>query len=175
IANNHTNFAPKGNIVASVAPGTGLMVMATDQVEVFNNIIKDNQTFSVSVVSFYVTGRPMEDKEYDPIPEGVYVHDNKISGGGTNPAGEGGEAMAALLGKPIPELIYDGIRNPAKGSDRNLGVYFKNNGPVQFANLHWNELDPMNPMASKKKIEHDLKAVEGELPSLPEVKLSGVQ
>src|SRR5262249_10203967 len=68
-ANNHPNFAPKGNIVASVPPGTGLMVMATDQVEVFKNTIEDNNTYNLAILSFLVTGRPIEDKEYDPISE----------------------------------------------------------------------------------------------------------
>ena len=179
IANNHENFAPKGNIVASVAPGTGMMIMATDQVEMFNNVIQDNQTYSLSVVSFYITGRPMDDKEYDPVPEGVYVHDNKISGGGKKPSGERGQAMAALLGTPLPDMIYDGIRNPAKAVDgkvpHELGVYFKNNGSATFANLHWDKLDPKDPMGSAKKIEHDLKPYEGELPTLPEVTIAGVK
>ena len=43
-ANNHENFAPKGNIVATVPPGTGVMIMASDQVEVFDNTIENNQT-----------------------------------------------------------------------------------------------------------------------------------
>ena len=30
LANNHANFAPKGNTVATVPPGTGIMVMAAD-------------------------------------------------------------------------------------------------------------------------------------------------
>ena len=44
MANNHENFAPKGNIVATVPPGTGIMIMASDQVEVFDNTIEQNQT-----------------------------------------------------------------------------------------------------------------------------------
>ena len=40
LANNHENFAPKGNTVASVPPGTGIMFMANDQVEVFDNTIE---------------------------------------------------------------------------------------------------------------------------------------
>ena len=44
LANNHANFAPKGNTVATVPPGTGIMIMATDQVEVFDNAIEQNQT-----------------------------------------------------------------------------------------------------------------------------------
>ena len=34
--NNHENFAAPGNIVATVPPGTGLMIMAADRVEVFD-------------------------------------------------------------------------------------------------------------------------------------------
>ena len=44
VANNHDNFAPKGNIVASVPPGTGVMILANDEVEVFDNTIEKNQT-----------------------------------------------------------------------------------------------------------------------------------
>ena len=44
MANNHDNFAPKGNIVATVPPGTGVMIMANDEVEVFDNTIEKNQT-----------------------------------------------------------------------------------------------------------------------------------
>ena len=38
VENNNTgNFAPSGNIVAKVPAGTGVMILATDEVEVFNN------------------------------------------------------------------------------------------------------------------------------------------
>jgi len=57
----------------------------------------------------------------------------------------------------------------------NLGVYFKNNGSATFANLHWNELNPMDLKASAKKIERDPKPFEGELPALREVKLASAQ
>jgi len=178
VANNHVNFAPKGNMVASVAPGTGVMVMATDQVEIFDNTMQDNQTVSLSIVSFYVTGRPLEDKDYDPVPEGIYVHDNRIAGGGRAPAGERAPLLAALLGKPLPDMIYDGIRNPARLINgqvpRELGIYFKNNGNATFANLHWDRLNVMDPIGSLARIERNVKAYEGELPSLPEVRL-GVQ
>ena len=37
--NNHPNFAPKGNIVANVPPGTGMLLLASKQSEVFENKI----------------------------------------------------------------------------------------------------------------------------------------
>src|SRR3546814_8259820 len=36
--NSTPNFAPKGNIVASVPTGTGVLVMANSRVEIFDNI-----------------------------------------------------------------------------------------------------------------------------------------
>ena len=55
VANNHENFAPKGNTVATVPPGTGVMIMANDQVEVFDNTIEQNQTAGLSIVSYLIT------------------------------------------------------------------------------------------------------------------------
>jgi parallel beta-helix repeat protein len=174
VANNHANFAPKGNMVASVAPGTGLMVMATDQVELFENTVQDNQTYSLSIVSFYITGRPLDDKGYDPIPEGIYVHDNRFSGGGNNPSGERALMLVMLLGKPLPDMIYDGVRNPAHMIDGRVpveaGIYFKNNGSATFANLNW-EQQKGKSSGNQPGIERDLKPFEGELPRLPAVTL----
>jgi parallel beta-helix repeat protein len=174
-ANNHENFAPKGNMVATVAPGTGLMVMATDQVEVFDNSVKDNQTFGLLIVSFLTTGQELKDKEYDPFPEGIYVHDNRFSGCGKKPGGMKRDLLVALLGEQLPDMVYDGIRNPAKLENnkqpKGLGVYFKNNGAATFANLHWDALDPKDVEGSRSRVERDIKPYEGELPPLPPVKL----
>jgi parallel beta-helix repeat protein len=182
-ANNHPNFAPKGNIVAQVAPGTGMMVMATDQVEVFANTIKDNHTYNLAIVSFYITGKPIEDKDkdYDPIPEGIFVHDNTFAGGGTDPGGDRGKLLEALLGKPVPDIIYDGIA-PTKSGEPPQLIFLKNNGQATFANLMWGELPDLKASKSleelmgkivshRPKVKRDIKAYEGELPPLPAVKL----
>ncbi len=42
--NNEPNFAPAGNIVAGVPTGTGLMMMANDDIEIFDNAITGNQS-----------------------------------------------------------------------------------------------------------------------------------
>src|SRR5262249_41319684 len=112
--NNHVNFAPEGNMVADVAPGTGLMVMATDNVELAKNVVKDNKTYGLIVVSSLIAGRPIEDKEYDPISEGVYAHDNTFMSNGKEPSGKRAKLLIPLLGSTFPEIIYDGIVNPKK-------------------------------------------------------------
>jgi parallel beta-helix repeat protein len=179
--NNHANFAPKGNMVASVAPGTGAMIMATDQVEFFRNTIVDNDTYGLSIVSFTNTGKPVEDKAYDPFPEGIFVHDNDFKNCGTKPTGDLANALAKILGTPFPEIIYDGERNPAKLVDgklpADLGFFVKNNGAAKFANLRMNALKllQMDPSKGPPNIDRDIKAYEGNLPALEPVKLPGVQ
>ncbi len=78
LANNHENFAPKGNIVATVPPGTGIMIMANDQVEVFENTIEENYTSGLSIVSYLLTEKPINDEKYDPYCEAIDVHDNQF-------------------------------------------------------------------------------------------------
>jgi parallel beta-helix repeat protein len=174
-ANNHPNFAPKGNMVASVSPGTGAMIMATDQVEFFNNTLENNDTFGLCVISFTNPGKAVADKEYDPYPEGVYVHDNRFFTCGKEPKGEMGLLLSGLLGKPMPEIIYDGEHDPAKMVNGKvppeLGVYFENNGNIQFANLGRNALKLLNVANGLPKIDRDLKAFEGKLPRLAPVVL----
>src|SRR5207244_9726493 len=106
--NNHPNFAPKGNIVATVPPGTGMMILAMDQVELFDNQIKNNQTTGLAIISFHLTQKEFNDKDYDAYPEGIYIHDNVFAGNGTKPAGELGLLLGSALGKPLPDIIYDG-------------------------------------------------------------------
>src|SRR5262249_41727954 len=74
LANNHANFAPKGNTVATIPPGTGLMIMANDQVEVFDNAIEQNQTAGVSIVSYMITDKPIQDAKYHPSSSPLPIH-----------------------------------------------------------------------------------------------------
>lgn len=179
--NNHANFAAPGNMVADVAPGTGMMVMATDHVQLAKNTVKDNQTYGLMVISYLITGRPIQDKNYDPYPEAVYAHDNTFEGNGKAPAGERAKALAVLLGMPMPEIIYDGWLNPKEIKDGKLPadkqVVFKDNKPDQIlvVNLHWDQLDPKDPTASKAKVERNPKSLVGELPPLPPVNVPGAK
>ncbi len=80
--NNTGNFAPAGNIVGSVPAGTGVMVMATDHVEIFNNRITSNRTTGVIITSYVaisvINNLPIPDG-YDPFPEFINIHDNRIN------------------------------------------------------------------------------------------------
>ena len=83
--NNTENFAPEGAIVGNVPPGTGLLILANDNIEVFDNQFWDNGNVNLMIYSYTLGGRTIEDPNYDPFPERIYIHDNEFRGGGTSP------------------------------------------------------------------------------------------
>ena len=107
--NNVDNFAPVGNIVASVPAGTGLMVMANDSIEVFGNEFTNNQTASVLIVSYLLGGRTTDDLNYDPYPEAIFIHDNQYVGGGNAPDSEPLKMLQEATGQAIPNIVWDGM------------------------------------------------------------------
>lgn len=173
--NNLANFAPKGNMVASVPAGSGVLIMATDEVEVFENRIEDNRSFSVSVVSFLIYGKKLKDPHYDPFPEQVYIHDNSIKGGGTDPDGELGLLLKSIVGTPLPAIVYDGVTAPSqqkgKQAAKTKSLTLANNGEVGFLNIDFSNLTPANIATGKYRPSGDLAPFEGTQESLQPVKL----
>ncbi len=111
--NNFPNFAPPGNIVAGVQKGTGIMILATNQVEIFNNKIIGNNSIGTSIISYFMSEKPIKDKEYYPYPTGIYIHDNIYQRDRVRYQGQGrmGQLFRYKLrfGKKVPHIIYDGI------------------------------------------------------------------
>ncbi len=64
--NNLFNFAPAGNIAASNVPGTGLLLWAAKDTEVYDNEFLD-QAFPVFAVSFLTSYKIGQTHEYVPI------------------------------------------------------------------------------------------------------------
>lgn len=122
INNNVDNFAPEGNIVASVPAGTGLMVMANDSIEVFANEFTNNQTASVLIVSYLLSGRPHDDANYDPYPEAIFIHDNQYTGGGNAPDSEPLQLLQAATGQAIPDIVWDGMVLGGKSPEQILCI-----------------------------------------------------
>ena len=66
--NNQANFAPKGNIVAKVPQGTGILLLAANNVEIYGNKVINNRTTPTGVISYYITENPIMDSLYYPFP-----------------------------------------------------------------------------------------------------------
>jgi len=170
--NNTENFAPEGAIVGKVPKGVGIMILANDNVEVFKNNIKDNQTANVLIVNYEFAVGKFKDPKFDPYPEGIYIHDNTFSNGGYDPSGQDFALLVGLIGKPLPDVIYDGIVDKKKLKDGKLPpklrICFKNNGKGTFVNLHADE----KPIPKPNK---DPKPHECELESLKEIKFGAAK
>jgi parallel beta-helix repeat protein len=114
IANNTENFAKKGAAVASVPAGSGVIINSNDDVEIFGNEIADNATAGVIISSYFSTGYYTTEgvqKDFDPYPEGIYIHGNTFRGGGDKPGNLDLKAlrlaMFGLNGR-LPEVLWDG-------------------------------------------------------------------
>lgn len=122
IANNHANFGAKGTPVASVPAGSGIVVNSNDDVEIFDNEIRDNATTNIIVSSVYSTGYKdsSASPNFDPYPERIYVHGNTLSGGGDSPDGLDLKALkVAMYGLTghFPDVLWDGYYNPNRVVD----------------------------------------------------------
>ncbi len=169
VANNHPNFADPGAIVAAVPSGTGVMVMATDHVEVFDNQIEDNQTASVLIVSYLAIDRKINDPTFDAIPEHISIHGNRIAGGGQRPQGVLAELLKAALGDKFPDVMWDGVVNPAAGKPT---IRLADNGNVTFVNFNLPALTPENIQAGAYTPDADAALLSAAIDPLPEVTLA---
>ena len=144
VDNSTPNFAPKGNIVASVPTGTGVMVMANRNVHVFGNTIGDNATTNVMVVAYK---RPFTDKNYNPLPRDVVVRDNVHGKSGWAPGFPGGDMLAKAMGGSITPVFWDGAGGAAA---TNIRVMDK----VGVLNLGL--IQPLTPVEQAKPAPVDL-------------------
>ena len=123
VGNNTENFGAEGTPVASVPAGSGIVINSNDRVEIFDNIITDNDTANIIISSYYATGyqgtREVAD-DYDPYPETIYVYGNTMSGGGSSP--DGLELKALKVAKfgltgSLPDVLWDGYVNADKADE----------------------------------------------------------
>jgi parallel beta-helix repeat protein len=130
VDNDTANFAPKGNIVAGVPTGTGVMVMANRDVHVFGNRIDGNKTAAVMLVSYV---QKFDDKSYNPLPRDIVVRDNKLGKNAWDPQFAGGAVVAKMLGGQLPPVMWDGVTT-YPGSPEVAHVRISD-GPVLNLNL----------------------------------------
>lgn len=178
--NNTQNFAPKGNIVGTVPTGTGVMVMANSNVEIFDNDIRDHGTVNTLLVSYFAANVEIKDTNYYPYAEKIHVHNNTFGPCGDKPDGAGGQLIHAVLGAPIPDVVWDGVSNAEKVVDGKLtedaGISVRDNtkdgGEVSFANL--GGLATLADPTSAKP-DRDITKYAHAFPPIDPVKIPGVE
>ncbi len=129
--NNTRNFAPPGNIVASVPSGTGIIIQANDRVEVFGNELKDNRTAHVLLVAY---SPEFEDERYNPLVRNVLITENSYDNGGYEPQGDL-KMLAMLMGGKLPDIVSDGVDRWQDRDPVDLGLVIDEPDTVGFISL----------------------------------------
>jgi parallel beta-helix repeat protein len=171
INNDTDNFAPEGNIVGEVPRGTGIIIQANSEVEVFDNDIYGNGTVNLSIVTY---GYETEDENYNPHPKSIQIHGNRFGEGGFDPDVETGELASilfALSEGDMPDIFWDGILPTSQlilGQPDNEKLVMSNNGDATFLTL--NPIKYMLPFFDF--VERDIAEYDGEIRPLPPVVLN---
>ena len=171
INNDTDNFAPEGNIVGEVPRGTGIIIQANSDVEVFDNDLYGNGTVNLSIVTY---GYETEDENYNPHPKSIQIHGNRFGDGGFDPDVGTGELAAILFelsGGDMPDIFWDGIlpmNQMLFGQPADERLVIKNNGDATFLTL--NPIKYMLPFFDP--VERDISEYDGEINPLPAVVLN---
>ncbi len=113
--NNHRNFAPEGNIVAEVPPGTGVLVLATNHVEIFDNQIFYNRTLATGIVCFKTVKDEIQDTLFNPYPSAIQIYNNEYKRGFGLPSMQNdmGKLIFWKSALNVPSIVYDGYVDPS--------------------------------------------------------------
>ena len=167
--NNTENFAPEGNIVGLVPSGTGLIIMANRNVEVFENSFDNNQTVHIAVVAGELESG---DENYDPYPKGVQIHNNQFSNVGKNPdlsRGDLSPILVDIANGDMPDIIWDGLLPVSQllfGQPDDEKIIIKEVNETKFLDLDvfWYVALPFFHSPSRDKNEF-----KGSITNLPEI------
>jgi parallel beta-helix repeat protein len=171
IDNDTDNFAPEGNIVGEVPRGTGIIIQANSDVEVFDNDISGNGTVNVSIVTY---SNETQDENYYPHPRSIQIHGNRFGEGGFDPDVETGELAAILFelsGGNMPDIFWDGILPTSQiifGQPDEERLILSNNGDATFLTI--NPIKYLLPFFDP--VETDISEYEGEVRPLQEITIN---
>lgn len=141
--NNTKNFGVPGTAVAGIPAGSGVVVNANDEVEIFDNDIAGHKTGNVLIASVFSTELSQDGmaEDFDPYPESVNIYGNRFEGGGKNPDGLELQALRLAMFGPtgaLPDVLWDGYVDPEKMVDGALPPSMRicvRNGDAEFLDL----------------------------------------
>jgi parallel beta-helix repeat protein len=132
--NNIKNFGVKGSIVSSVPRGSGVIIMATKEVDFYNNKVENHKTVNTSIVSYEVftsekkkrkkkkeklkalsiglravDDNYSQDEQFNAYPGRVFIHDNSFENKYFFPAIDNDFGLLWLMKNrfKIPDVAYD--------------------------------------------------------------------
>lgn len=107
--NNHVNFGAPGSIVSGIPAGTGILVMAADDVIIEDNIVSNNKNVGIVITDFANGGaKASKDPESDPNPDNITILDNFMVNNGDDPITEIKAAMLSQFSASGPDIFAIG-------------------------------------------------------------------
>src|SRR5688572_8186287 len=127
--NNTENFGAAGSTVSHIPKGTGMLIMAADDITIENNFIMGNDNAGITITDYGYAGVDhATDPESEPNTDRITLLDNFMSNNGNNPIDDVKALMMTKLSKKGPDIIAVGggigscIVNPGRyrtfGADR---------------------------------------------------------
>jgi len=178
VNNNLPPFANAQGLVLTIPPGTGVMVLASQNTDVTGNTITNHKTTGVLVttaLSAGITYNPAtldeQGKAYDPFTRGIYVHANTVSDFGTEPGGAfadpaglgafttGFLAQLGQLQQPqiFPAVMWDGMVDPTTGTvDQTTGGGGSYSGNQKVCSKGNTVTAPVGALISYENIDLDV-------------------
>ena len=104
VANNHPNFGAPGSTVAGIPAGTGVLVMAADDVVIEGNIIRDNKNIGILITDHAHADNITVDPESDPNSDRIKILNNVMTNNGTDPIPEIKAFMLTELKTGNPDI-----------------------------------------------------------------------
>ena len=167
--NNFRNFAKAGSFgtswgVGNASPGSGIIILAASDIEIYNNRIINNNSSSITIASGFAVDEKAGEKinnNYFPISKNINIHSNTIEMGPAFPEAAYEHRIGKILvaveqqlnasnparkTKRIPAIMYDGISSNilTKGTGANPdSICIKQTGDNLFVNADF--LNISNP------------------------------
>jgi parallel beta-helix repeat protein len=126
--NNGKNFSKPGSSQSLIPPGTGMLILAADQVEIYNNTITGNKTGGLAVFNLTI-GFSTNEIDVGPNPEHVYAHGNTYENNGY----DADPFVKNMLGNGF-DIIWD-----ANGADNYFDEKVSSSFPPILPQKSWSQ------------------------------------
>jgi parallel beta-helix repeat protein len=126
--NNGENFAKPETAAALIPPGTGMLILAADEVEIYNNTIRGNRTGGLAVFNLTI-GFATNEIDVGPNPEHIYAHDNIYEDNGY----DADPFVRNMLGRGF-DIIWD-----TNGADNYFDEKVESSFPPVLPKTSWSQ------------------------------------
>jgi parallel beta-helix repeat protein len=160
--NNIPNFGVKGSIVSAVPKGTGVVIMATQDIAFYDNTVEDHKTSNLSIVSYKVFAADEDpqnnslgdaaearglraiqtdyesDLKYNAYPGNISISANRFNNQFSFPtlSNDFGKLWYFKNDARIPDIAYDGIfPEGVQLQDPSVKLCIDDNGAASFVFL----------------------------------------